>query len=790
MSKAILALLCAVLLPHLHGQTAAPEKASTVTVPDIFTFDEDAPGKMPAGWTGGPVGTVSVDDSIAHSGKNSVRLAPDSKNFSVLTMHVALNYSGYALELRGFLRTEDVSGFAGLWMREDQDGAMVAIENMQSRGLKGTTGWTEYSIKLPLHPGAQTLLIGALVQGTGKVWVDDLQLMLDGKPISEAPKIERQQTVLDRDHQFDSGSGIALQALTPVQIDNLVMLGKVWGFLKYYHPAVTAGQKHWDYELFRIAPAVLAASDHAAAQAVLVKWVDSLGPIKPCNPCVDLEKEALARQPEKSPTPKTEEQAILDRRLRVSADVALRPDLAWLHDEGTLGKQLSQTLISIERNRVAEQQFYVSLMPKLLRPSFEHEPGYGQIKLPDAGYQLLALYRFWNIIEYWSPNRAIVGEDWNGVLREFIPRIALAKSVAEYQLEITALIAEAHDGHAYLSGPLQVRPPTGQCRLPVDLRFIPGSAGKQDAVVTGFASPDGEVSGLKPGDVLESLDGTSIEDLVANWSPYYSASNEAGRLRDIAMSMTFGDCGDASLAVRRGTKTVKITAKRLPSQGMKPFSFSYDLPGETFRLLSPDVAYLKLPSINIDDIPRYIEAASKTKGLIIDIRNYPAWVVFRLGSHLIDEHTAVSRSTYGDLSNPGAFHWNASEVFVPAEPHYAGKVVILVDEVTQSRAEYTAMALRASPRAIVVGSTTAGADGEVAEFALPGGLQTRISGLGVFYPDKKPTQQIGIVPDKVVHPTIEGIRDGRDEVLEQGIRQILGTNYPLPAIQKMIAPNP
>ncbi len=74
---------------------------------------------------------------------------------------------------------------------------------------------------------------------------------------SQAPKIERPQTALDRDHQFDSGSGIALQELTPIQIDNLALLGKVWGFLKYYHPAITAGQKHWDYELFRITPPYL-----------------------------------------------------------------------------------------------------------------------------------------------------------------------------------------------------------------------------------------------------------------------------------------------------------------------------------------------------------------------------------------------------------------------------------------------------------------------------------------------------------------------------------------------------
>jgi len=52
------------------------------------------------------------------------------------------------------------------------------------------------------------------------------------------------------------------------------------------------------------------------------------------------------------------------------------------------------------------------------------------------------------------------------------------------------------------------------------------------------------------------------------------------------------------------------------------------------------------------------------------------------------------------------------------------------------------------------------------------GFTTRFSGLGVFSPDRRPTQRIGIVPDIVVTPTIAGIRAGRDEVLEEAIRQI------------------
>ena len=387
------------------------------------------------------------------------------------------------------------------------------------------------------------------------------------------------------------------------------------------------------------------------------------------------------------------------------------------------------------------------------------------MKFPDAGFQLLGLYRFWNIIEYWSPNREVMGEDWSQVLAEFIPRIALARDRDAYQRELMALIAKAHDTHANLWSSLQVRPPVGACQLPVTVRFI-----ENRAVVTSVES--GSATGLKPGDVIDQLDGVPVTKLVENWSPYYAASNQPTRLRDIAGSMTRGVCGEAAVGVLRGTAALKIAAPRMaPSRTAR---LTHDLPGDTFRRLSDDVAYLKLSSVKVADAAHYIDSAAGTKGLIIDIRNYPSeFVVFALGSLLVGQPTEFVRFTQGDLSNPGAFHWGPPLSLEPQQPHYSGKVVILVDDVTQSQAEYTSMAFR-SAHATVIGSTTAGADGNVSQFALPGGLRTMISGIGVFYPDKKPTQRVGIIPDIEVKPTVAGIRDGRDELLQAAMRQILG----------------
>lgn len=261
------------------------------------------------------------------------------------------------------------------------------------------------------------------------------------------------------------------------------------------------------------------------------------------------------------------------------------------------------------------------------------------------------------------------------------------------------MIATAHDGHANLWNS-DVQPPIGECQLPVKVRFV-----NHLPVVTGFSSAvSNDPSKIKIGDILMQLDGTGVTELVQSWAPYYSASNDAARLEHIGRTMTRGECGDLSVIVRRGNWQLKLEVKRTPGSDDSSAQ-RHDLPGPTFRLLSKDVAYLKLSSVKAADAVHYIEQATGTKGLIIDIRNYPSqFVVFALGRHLVENATDFVRFTEGDLSNPGAFHWLKPISLSPEKPYYSGKVVILVDETSMSQAEYTAMAFQVAPGATVVGS--------------------------------------------------------------------------------------
>jgi C-terminal processing protease CtpA/Prc len=552
--------------------------------------------------------------------------------------------------------------------------------------------------------------------------------------------VARGWSYLRSDREFDSGSRIEAQLLSPIQVDNLVLLGKVWGLAKYHHPKVTAGQVQWDYELFRIMPAMLRAGDRESATLELVTWLQSFGEVSPCDECVSFRRE-----------------------------LQLAPDNDWIRDSAGHGAELRDLLVRIQGTR-PRKQHYVSHHWATNHPQFPNERRYDHLPSLDAGYRLLALFRFWNVVEYWFPYRDIIAEDWDDVLKEYIPRLMNADSAGSYRRETASLQARVKDGHALVLR--EGIPPAGRAEIPIRVRFV-----EDQAVVTGFTDDiRGRATGLLVGDVLLRIGGDPVDTLVARWLPYYAASTDAARLRSFASALTRGPREEVRIEVQRANDTIDFALTRtLPARGRPPLT--RDRPGPAFQMLTDEVAYIKLSTVERRDIDSYLRQAAAAKVLVIDIRNYPVWVVDLLGGRLVTEPTEYARVTHGLPELPGGFVWTEPLVLAPRGPPFSRKVVVLVDEGTQSRAETTAMALRAAPNTVLVGSPTAGANGNVSLVPLPGVRDAMFSGVGMFYADGNQTQRIGIIPDVVVYPTIAGIRDGRDEVLEAGVSYVLGREF-------------
>jgi C-terminal processing protease CtpA/Prc len=758
MKTSWLFLASALLLYALPGRSQAPAPALNLSMEQV-----DHQSQRPSGWqpiiaaSASPAFTtgyqLSADSLTRHGGRYALRLratgqARGEDEFGAASQRLPVTFSGKTLKLTGFLKTDQVqNGYAGLWMRVDGPEGTLAFDNMQKRPVKGTTDWQEYTISLPLADEAETIYIGGLLPATGTMWLDDLSLTVDGQPLAQAPPRPVKPVAhyrAQQDTAFRHGSGLALDNLSKQQLDNLAVLGRVWGFVKYYHPAVARGDYNLDAELLRVLPKALASPNVKARSEVLSAWVTSLGPVPACRTC---------REP-------------------AAKEVRLQPDLAWLGDKNQLSPALSQQLEYLRQNRNQGEHYYVRSAPSIGNPLFLHEETYASQEAPDAGLRLVSLFRYWNMIAYFFPYRYAIGEDWQRVLPEFIPQFVAARTAEQYRLTALALIARIHDTHANIFNDKVLTAYKGTYQAPLWLRFV-----DNQAVVAGYYDAAlGAATTLKPGDIIVQVDGHPVDELVKTRRPITPASNVPTQLRNTANDLLRGTTPQVALVVRRAGREFPVTVERVPISKLN-LGINYGTPdpkAPAWKMLPGNIGYLALGTIHTADLPQIMAEAKGTKGLIIDIRNYPSeFMVFSLSKYLLDKPKEFVYFSAPQVTYPGFFTRTPPIKVAPGSgPAYPGKVIILVNELSQSQAEYTTMALRTAPRATVVGSTTAGADGNVSYILLPGNVRTAISGLGVYYPDGHETQRIGIVPDVEVKPTSKGIAEGRDEVLEKAVQLV------------------
>ncbi len=551
------------------------------------------------------------------------------------------------------------------------------------------------------------------------------------------------------------------------QVEALVGLTRVWGFLKYHHPVIagklappnngadslvkslssnqmtwTDRHAEWDTE-FRasLRPLLLASDPIEQLEVQVSQWLDKLGDPTPCQPC--------ARAPK---------------------DVAQAPDLAWLEDTTLLSATTASRLKNVHVNRWAGVAQSFARKSSLGNITFVNEESYGIHPVP-RDLRLLALARFWNAVEYWYPYRSQLAKGQLALLREYLPQVWSASDDEAYAKVLVRLAANLKDGHANLVNAFHFQPPGGSARLPLVLRWLNGQLIVSRVLADSGTGP----ADFRAGDVIVELDGRAPATTKGLWEPFFGASNDAALSREIASALASGQAGETSVVISRNGKIDTVSVGRsMPKRSWGGALHDHELMGPTFRMLTPEVAYLRGSKARAEQVGQYIRAAAGSELLVVDMRSYPsdtaAWLLAR---HFVDDTIAAALLSGPDTANPGAFMWILKRVIAPLEPTYTGRVLVLVDELTQSAAEYSTMLMQASSRVVVVGSQTAGADGNVVRLSLPGGLAVTFSGLGVYYPDRRVTQGVGVHRDLTVHPTIQGVRDGVDEVLEAGVRHVL-----------------
>jgi carboxyl-terminal processing protease len=522
------------------------------------------------------------------------------------------------------------------------------------------------------------------------------------------------------------------------QTTRLSALAKVWGLLKYYHPNLASGEIDWDAALIDAIPKAKAAQDYESFNMEINALIQEAG----------------------------------DVSNDFNAGVPAHPNEAlfkWLKDKEIFSSAVRKKLQTLQKKHVPTLNHYVYYDQWNVNIKFDNEKEYNETHYPDETIRLLGLFRFWNIIHYFSPYKEEMDKDWDDVLEEYIPVMIEVKDHWEYGFAMSLFTNNLNDSHAFLYG-AALNYKMGYYFAPFELSYVDGATIVTRVFKEKLNSPDD----VQVGDIVTRCRGMAIDDFRAEWRKYTHGSNEPTTDRNLNMYVLRGQSDQLEFTFNRNGQTVNVITPGYYGRDYYGARDAEDAKLDKYKILDNNIGYVNMGIAVYGDVAEIMTALMNTQAIIFDMRNYPNATIYAFTDYLIPTPTNFVKFAQNNLDFPGEFYWedDYTSTWEDNPDYYKGRVIILVNEITQSQAEFTTMAFQTAPDATVIGSQTAGADGNIAYVSLPAYQTAYFTGLGVYYPDGSKTQRIGIVPDIEIRHTVAGIKNGVDEVLDRAIHFI------------------
>lgn len=363
----------------------------------------------------------------------------------------------------------------------------------------------------------------------------------------------------------------------------------------------------------------------------------------------------------------------------------------------------------------------------------------------------------WNVFQHFYPYFDVVDVDWDAVLTETLRRAAADRTAEDFLHTLQWMVARLEDGHGMVLHPI-VREQTG---LPFLLERVEG-----EIAVVAVADPAAEAC-VRRGDVLVSIDGRPSDQALGERAAFVSGSPQWREYRSL-MEIGRGARGSvARLALQRRDGVVTCDVVR---------DFDGQVQEERpspIEELRDGVWYVDLTRSEMDDIRAMAGALARADGIIFDLRGYPN------GNHEVLQHLAtgpiqsahwqVPQRIYPDQVDLVGYETAGRWSLPPMTPYWPGRIVFLTDARAISYAESVLGIVEHYRLGEIVGRATAGANGNVNPFTLPGGYMVPWTGMRVIKHDGSQHHLIGIQPTVPVARSLEGIRSGRDGDLDRAL---------------------
>ena len=434
---------------------------------------------------------------------------------------------------------------------------------------------------------------------------------------------------------------------------------------------------------------------------------------------------------------------------------------------------LKEALRAVQENRIGPTrarptQIYASQINQRDNP-------YTEMKFPTREYRMLALFRFWNVINYFYPYRNLIGDSWQTVLPRFIPKFEANRDAGDYQLTVLELVGELHDSHGGVRNANLMLEHFGAFLPPVLTTYI-----ENQSVVTKVLDAN---LPIKVGDVVLTIDGEPVEKRREFLARYIPASTPQWRMQGVHETLLAGPKGSqVKLRVQGSEGGARDLELPRSLSIMDPQLYAPGRSSLVFQVLQSGYGYVDLARLQVGEVDKMFETIKDTPAVIFDMRGYPNGTAWSIAPRLTEKKNVVgalfSRPILEainlespDNEDPPTYSF-VQKLPEGKGPAYKGKVVMLINEQAISQAEHTCLFFEAATDVTFVGTPTAGANGDVTLMVLPGNLAVSFTGHNVRHADGRQLQRVGIQPTIRVERTIRGTVAGRDEILEAAVKYL------------------
>ena len=361
----------------------------------------------------------------------------------------------------------------------------------------------------------------------------------------------------------------------------------------------------------------------------------------------------------------------------------------------------------------------------------------------------------WNIFQHFYPYFDVVQTDWDSILTQTLINVQDIRDENDCVITLSQMTAALHDGHARVMHPVR-----GKLKaLPAIFDYL------EDQIVVVSTNSDQ----LQKGDIILELDGKSARQLLFDCEKTESGSPQRKKQEALRDFTTDDSTKVSDVKIRRGDQILRISINRkLP----RP---EYDRPSNISEI-KDNIYYVNLDKATIHEIESQIQEISKAKGVVFDLRGMPNRnddVISYMIDHPVQSPKwNVPKIIYPDQESIVGYDTSGRWTIEPKQPRIQGKIVFLTDKSAFSYAESVMGIIEHYKLAEIIGSPTAGANGNVNTFTTMGGFKFRWTGMKVLKNDDSQHHLVGILPTIRMEPTIKGIREGRDELIEKAIEII------------------